>query len=117
MKQNDMETITLNAEEWQSLLLKIDRIDTFVRQLREHLPVDGNAWLNEKEVCRYLNISPRTLQRLRKSGDMSFSTIASKHFYKASSIWELMEKKSVKSGKEKVEALRSSHQKRFAHSL
>jgi len=108
-----METVTINAEKWNELLLKIDRIIAFVEQLAERLPADDNTWLNDKEVCDYLKISSRTLQRLRKKGDISFSTIAKKHFYKASEIKELMEKKSVKSNKEQLEALRNLHRKRF----
>ena len=106
-----MDTIIINVEEWKELLLKIDRISAFVEQFMERLPLADNAWLNDKEVCDCLKISPRTLQRLRKSGDISFSTIAKKHFYKASEIRELMEKKSVNSNSKQLEALRSSHQK------
>ena len=110
-----MDTTIISAEEWRGLLLKIDRISAFVEQFSERLPADDNAWLNDKEVCDCLKISSRTLHRLRKRGDLSFSTIAKKHFYKASQIKELMEKKSVKSVKEQVDALRNSHRKRISH--
>ena len=110
---NDMDTIIINVEEWKELLLKIDWITAFVEQFMERLPVADNAWLNDKEACNCLQISPRTLQRLRKNGDISFSTVAKKHFYKASEIRELMERKSVKSSREQLEALRNSHRTRF----
>jgi 3-methyladenine DNA glycosylase Tag len=108
-----METIIVNAQEWQALVHKIDRITTFVEQYMKRLPTDDNVWLNEKEVCNLLKVSSRTLQRLRTRGDISFSTIATKHFYKAGSIRELLEKKSVKSRKEQIEALRNAHRKRI----
>ena len=106
-----METIIINGEEWKKLLLKIDRIAVFVDRFMERLPADDNSWLNGKEVCDCLKISSRTLQRLRKRGDISFSTIAKKHFYKASEIKKLMEKKSVKSNSELLDIVRGFHQK------
>ena len=92
-----MDTVIINVQEWRELLLKIDRISAFVEQFMERLPAADDAWLNDREVCDCLKISPRTLQRLRKNGDISFSAIAKKHFYKASEIRKLMEKKSVSS--------------------
>jgi len=112
-KQTDMDTIIINVQEWKELLLKIDRIAAFVEQFTERLPVADDAWLNDREVCDCLKISPRTLQRLRKNGDISFSTIAKKHFYNASEIRKLMEKKSVNSTGKQLEALRNYHQKRL----
>ena len=108
-----MDAIIINVQEWQELVFKIDRITAFMEQFMERLPVADNAWMNDREVCDCLKISPRTLQRLRKGGDLSFSTIAKKHFYKASEIRELMEKKSVNSSSKQLEVLRSSQQKRF----
>jgi len=108
-----MDIITVNAQEWKELVLKIDRISAFVEQFMERLPVSDNAWLNDKEVCDCLKISPRTLQRLRTNGDITFSTIAKKHFYKASEIRDLMEKKSVNSIGKQLEALKNSHQTHF----
>jgi hypothetical protein len=60
-----------------------------------------------------LNITPKTYQRLRKRGDITFSTIAKKHHSKAGDIKALMEKKAVKSGREELEKLRSFHRKRL----
>ena len=108
-----MNTTIINAEEWKELVQKIDRITGFIEQYSERLPSDDNSWLNEAQVCDYLKISLKTLQRLRKSGEIKFSTIAKKHHYKAGDIKELMEKKSIKSSKEQVENLKSFHKKRF----
>jgi hypothetical protein len=108
-----MNTIIINEKEWKELSRKIDRISDFIEQVAEQLPTDDNAWLNEAQVCDYLKISPKTLQRLRKSGDIKFSTIAKKHHYKAGEIKVLMEKKSVKSSRERLEELWSSHRKHF----
>jgi 3-methyladenine DNA glycosylase Tag len=104
-----MDTVTVNAEEWKELVCKIDRIAGFIEQYAEHLPTDDNVWLDETQVCDYLKISPKTLQRLRKSGDIKFSTVAKKHHYKAGDVKALMERNAVKSSREQIEKLRSSY--------
>jgi excisionase family DNA binding protein len=108
-----MNTIIINAEEWAAMSRKIDLIAKLVEQLAGHLPVDDNAWLSESEVCDRLKISPRTLQRLRKSGDIKFSRICRKYHYKASEVKLLIEKKTVKNNRERLEELKASHTKRF----
>ena len=34
-----------------------------------------HKWMDNQDVCRYLNISPRTLQTLRDNGTLPFSQI------------------------------------------
>jgi len=112
-KTNDMDTIIVSKEEWKELVQKIDWITGFIEQYIERLPSDNNTWLNEMQVCDYLKVSSKTLQRLRKSGEITFSTIGKKHHYKAEDIKALMEKKSVKSSREMLENLQNSYKKRF----
>ena len=112
-----METTIINTEEWKELVQKIDRISEFIEQHTERLPIDDNAWMNEMQVCSYLRISLKTLQRLRKSGEITFSTIAKKHHYKAGDLKALMEKKSIKSSREHIENLRNSYRERFHRQL
>ncbi|GAB6010051.1 helix-turn-helix domain-containing protein [Dysgonomonas reticulitermitis] len=108
-----METITVNAEEWNELVRKINLIAEFIGQLAGQLPADDNTWMDEAQVCGYLKVSTKTLQRLRNSGDIKYSTIAKKHHYKAGDIKALMERRAVKSGRERLEELRNSCRKRF----
>ena len=94
-----MDTIIINTEEWKELVRKIDRMTGFIEQYTKRLPSGDNAWLSETQVCDYLKISSKTLQRLRKNGEITFSTIAKKHHYKSEDIKNLTEKKSVKSSR------------------
>jgi hypothetical protein len=71
-----------------------------------------NAWVAENRLRSYLKISSKTLQRLRNSGDMKYSTIAKKHYYKANDIKVMLERKTVKSGKAQLEKLKNFHGKR-----
>ena len=91
-----METVIINGREWEELSRKIDRIAGFIEQYGERLPADDNTWLSEREVCNFLKISAKTLLRSRNTGDVNFSTIGKKHFYKVSDIKALLERKSIK---------------------
>lgn len=104
-----MGTITINTEEWNELVCKIDRIAGLMEQLAGRLPADDSTWLDEAQTCGYLKISTKTLQRLRNKGEIKFSTIAKKHHYKAGDIKALLERRAVKSGRERLEGLRDSH--------
>jgi len=108
-----METTIINTEKWNEMVRKIDRIIGFIERYTERLPSGDDVWLNETQVCDYLEISSKTLQRLHKSGEIEFSTIAKKHYYKADNIKALMEKKSVKSSREQMGNLKSFYKKRF----
>ena len=101
-----MEAIIINAEEWRTLLHKIDRIAACIEQSAEQPQTDSNLWLNEEEICELLKISTKTLYRLRKNGDISYSSIAQKHYYRKSDIWKLMEKRAVKSTDERINELK-----------
>jgi len=108
-----METIIINAEEWKELVQKIDRITEFIEKYTERLPLDDNAWMNETQVCDYLQISSKTLQRLRHKGELTFSEIAKKHHYKVGNIKELLEKHSIKNSRDHIEDLKNSYRERF----
>lgn len=38
-------------------------------------------WLDSEDVCRTLNVSPRTLQTLRDNGTLAFSKLGNKVYY------------------------------------
>lgn len=40
-------------------------------------------WLDSAEVCRILQISPRTLQTMRSNGTLAYSQIVRKVYYRA----------------------------------
>jgi hypothetical protein len=106
-----MDTITVNTEKWNELVTKIDRITGFIEQYAERFPADEDTWMDEMQVCNFLKISPKTLQRLRKRGEIKFSTVAKKHHYKAGDVKSLMERNTAQSSRERLEKLRSSYKK------
>lgn len=49
-----------------------------------------NRWMDNQEVCRQLNISPRTLQTLRDNGTLAYSQINHKVFYKPEDVMRIV---------------------------
>ena len=49
-----------------------------------------NGWMDNQEVCRQLNISPRTLQTLRDNGTLAYLQINHKVFYKPEDVMRIV---------------------------
>lgn len=60
-------------------------------QSRTLLP-DGDMLLDNFDLCQMLNVSKRTLQRYRSSGELTFQMIYHKTYYKESDVIRFIEK-------------------------
>ena len=45
-----------------------------------------SEWMDNQDVCRMLNISPRTLQTLRDNGTLAYSQINHKTYYRSEDV-------------------------------
>jgi len=75
-------------QEWfERLLMRFDRIDRHLEKMaiKEKL-LEGEKLLDNQDVCQLLNISKRTLQRYRSSGELPYQMIYHKTFYKESDV-------------------------------
>ena len=45
-----------------------------------------SKWMDNQDVCRMLNISPRTLQTLRDNGTLAYSQINHKTYYRPEDV-------------------------------
>jgi hypothetical protein len=85
-----MEVITIESQAFKDLTAKINTIAKFVAALQqkaEEEPSDG--WVDSYEVCTFLKISAKTLQRLRAANCITFSRIRGKNYYRISEIQRL----------------------------
>ena len=65
----DRELTTWLESRFDRLMARFDKIDAYMAKLamKEKL-LEGDALMDNQDVCRMLNISKRTLQRYRSSG-------------------------------------------------
>ena len=48
--------------------------------------LDGEFLLDNQDLCQLLNVSKRTLQRYRSTGELPFQTVYHKTYYKESDV-------------------------------
>jgi len=70
----------------------------------------SEGWVDSYEVCTFLKISEKTLQRLRASNTVSFSRIRGKNFYKISEIERLLNENIIRRNDEHLQDLIKNHQ-------
>jgi len=71
-----MEIVSIERKTFEAMVAKFDR---FVHRMeaicQRHGEKKMSEWMDNQDVCRMLNISPRTLQTLRDNGTLAFSQI------------------------------------------
>ncbi|MGE4346488.1 MAG: helix-turn-helix domain-containing protein [Flavobacteriaceae bacterium] len=77
-----------NFEAWMERIL--DRLDKQDKKLdkmsQRRNMLDGELLFDNQDLCQLLNVSKRTLQRYRSSGELPFQTVYHKTYYKESDV-------------------------------
>ncbi|MDR2534103.1 MAG: helix-turn-helix domain-containing protein [Tannerellaceae bacterium] len=110
-QNKNMEVITIESQAFKDLQAKINMIAKFVAAIQskaEEQPEDG--WVDSYEVCTFLKISSKTLQRLRAENAITFSRIRGKNFYRISEIERLMKNNIIRRSDEHLQDLIKNHQ-------
>ena len=111
IKVSDMDVITMESKAYKELDNKITAIADYIfNRLEAEKPNEDDMWVDSYEVCNFLKISEKTLQRLRVSGTIAYSNIRGRYFYKVSEIRRMLEERLVKSNKENIDNLITNHQ-------
>lgn len=89
-----MDVITMASDAFKSLENKIDRIAGFVAKaeglVQNKDPNLSDVKFSTEELCDILDVSARTLQRLRKEGDLFYYIEKGKCIYKFEDIEQLV---------------------------
>ena len=108
---SEMEIITFESKAYKELDNKITTIANFIfNQLGESKTNEDEIWVDSYEVCTFLKISDRTLQRLRAAGTVTYSNIKGHYFYKIGEIKRLLEERLIKRDKDSINDLITNHQ-------
>ena len=89
--KQDMEVISIERSTYEELLTSFN---SFVAKMKE-MASRGNDkglgdWLDNQDVCQMLNISPRTLQTIRNTGNLAYSQINRKMYYKSEDVEQIL---------------------------
>jgi len=95
-----MNVIIIGSKAYKELVGRIEKIErTLAGKKQQNAPSDDD-WVDGKTICRYLGISPRTLQRLRSDRVISYSSLNHKLYYTFGDIKRVLHERSVKRCKE-----------------
>lgn len=88
-----MEILDKKSVDIASFFRGLDELlDTIQQALKNRTPhLNGEKFLSNRDVCRMLHISSRTLQDWRDTGKIPFIQIKGKILYKQSEINKLLE--------------------------
>lgn len=95
-----MEVISIESKAFAALMEKINGIAAYVEESRkgeqqvqeEKIHRKADKWMMGTEVCEYLEISPRTLQRYRTNRIIAFSICGKKIRYRRTDVEQFREK-------------------------
>ena len=104
-----MDVITIESKAYKEIVAKIDVIANYVFS-QEDTKNEDEIWVDSYEVCTFLKISEKTLQRLRVAGTIAYSNIRGRYFYKISEVKRMLEERLIKSNKDNINDLITNHQ-------
>ena len=101
-----MEVITIESRTFKQLMEKLEALSQYVYSMERPVVEDKDeAWVDSREVCRFLKISERTLQRLRATGSITYSCLGGKYYYQIGEIKKLLKEHVIKSTDECLQDL------------
>ena len=101
-----MDVITIESKAYKEIIKKLDKIARFVKVYS-----DDDEWVDEHEICLYLDISKRTLQRLRKKQMLNFSMTTGKPRYTISEVRRMLKEGLIRSNPDNLQALIENYNK------
>ena len=105
-----MEVITIESQAYKNLMSKVDTIFNYVVS-QQNTQDEEDSWVDNYEVCTFLKMSDRTLQRLRSEKKINYSRIRGKTYYKISEIKRMMDENLIRRSEDCLQDLIQNHQK------
>ena len=82
-----MEIVSIERKTFEAMVAKFDRFVSRMDAIcHRHGEKKMSEWMDNQDVCRMLNISPRTLQTLRDNGTLAYSQINHKTYYRPEDV-------------------------------
>lgn len=107
-----MNVVTIESEAYQDIVKKLDSLSKLIDKHQNSVNPE-EAWVDNDDVCSFLGISLRTLQRLRSKGNITYSTLGGKTYYTISEIKKVLEEHKVRSNAQSMDELSEVYQNRI----
>lgn len=104
------EAVILDSEAYKKLVKKIDLIADYIQEKKQSENIDfDEEWVDSYEVCTFLRINERTLQRLRTNGVISYSMLSGKTYYTIAEVKRVLKERLIKCKEEYLDELVKNH--------
>ena len=100
-----MEVITIESRAFKQLMDKLEALSEYVYSMEPSVENEDENWVGSQDICRFLKISERTLQRLRANGKITYSCMGGKYYYQIGQIRKLLRAHIIKSNDECLQDL------------
>ena len=104
-----MKVITIESSAYQAMMEQITEIAGYIRELKEEKQRQDAATkdclLNTAQAAELLNVSTRTLQRMRDDLRIEYVIVRGTCRYRLSEVQRLLETNTIRNKEETVEAL------------
>ena len=105
-----MDVITIESTAFLKLEAKINLIAKYVNEQQSVVIENSDeTWVGNYDVCTFLKISERTLQRLRSKGLVSYSVISGKSYYTITEVKRMLTQHIIRSNEECLVDLINNH--------
>ena len=98
-----MKVITIESEAYKRLVRKIDKIYSDIKkQAKENAtpqPDPSEVWISDQEAAIILQVSKRTMQRLRSNGEITYSIRGGKTWYTLAEVKRLLPGRVIRNDK------------------
>ena len=110
LRKKNMEVITMESEVFKEIKHKLDEIHDYISSQKTN-ELGDDTWLDNHEVCTFLQISTRTLQRFRSENLVTYSLIRGKIFYQFKEIKRLLNDNLIRRDQSYLDDLALRHRK------
>lgn len=113
-----MEVITMESSAFKRLTEKIETIERFVVEKSNKADEDlDSMWIDNYAVCQYLQISERTLQRLRSARSISYSMIGGKTYYTLGEIKRTLQQRLIRRNEDLLSEMIAHHKRNLEKTI
>lgn len=106
-----MDAIMIDSEAYKELIERLKRIERYVLERSLSSESLDEMWVDSYAVCQYLQISERTLQRLRSKGEIAYSVLGGKIYYTLGAIKHALESRTIKRSEEQFAELQAHYER------
>lgn len=107
-----MDVIIMESKAYQELMAKLEQMHDFFRKKEvKEVKENKEVWMDSKAVCERLNISTRTLYRLRKERLIGYSNVRGHYRFKESDVEQILHGRLVVPNPETMNELRQSYKR------